>query len=556
MIASGVTGSSDAWAVCGSTVEICGDGADNDCDGTADEGCGCLNTPVTAPYAFSSSTELRRLPMWAPANIKIKKGKLGVVDHYPYGSNMENHWTFAASHLASACRIGFAAFQTQPGDSLSFGGWTGSGQLAALGPSTGLDTVAVWSSWFSTTPEAPATWKTDNSLQNLGFVATQVECFCSNPPSSPNWVTLDPNSALDGALLFPKDDIYVRVDVPPDHDLYVNVDRMAAPGEAAADFNVMYTTSGQIPAPNDCGSVYAGCTTAPTGDMVGVPGQPWSQTVSIRVHAKSGKGRFRLFAAMPLARPEPNPNALFPTEVGVDRNVYGTNWEKPRIQGFLAQSSQQLLAATDGQFEPERYWLLDNDVWWFIPASSYDIWLTDNNDGCGNSTVAGCCWNCSTPWSGCIELNRWFWRGEVKAGNSEGSSTGRSVGEVLAHELGHLAFTLPDEYTTAQQVNTYMPAGSRRCSHSMMAGAGNVRYSYQRYTGDWNAFELCGPANHESNPVNTLSSFGDSSAWARAVAAYPTLLPPKFGSLFISNDFSQLRRTSELLESYTLFTWE
>jgi hypothetical protein len=554
--AVGWLAAADSWATCGSVVETCGDGVDNDCDGAADEGCGCLTAPVKAPYPFSSSTELRREPLAQAKTIKVKLAAKPTQAQYPYGANMHNRWTFAAGHMASNCRIGFAAFETVPGDSLSIGWWSGSGALAAFGPSRALDTVATNSAWFATNPAAEVVWKTSAMTANFGFAANQVECYCSNPAPQPNWVELEPNTALDGALLFPKDDIYLRVIVPAHHALYVNLDRMLAPGEAAGNFDVMYTTSGNIPAPNDCGTPFGGCTTAATGDMIGVPAQTWEQTVSVRVHAKTGKGRFRLFAAMPVARREPSPYVIYETEVGVDRNVYGTNWEKPRIQDFLAQSSQQLLAATDGQFEPERAWRIDNDVWWFIPASSYDIWLSDYTDGCGDSKVAACCHNFSTPWAGYVELNRWFWRGEVKAGNLESPGTGRSIAEVLAHELGHYAFALPDEYTLPANYGPGKPAGSVRCSHSLMAGTLQVRYQYGKYPDNWNAFEFCGDGNHESRPAATTAKFNDSSAWARAKAAYPALVPPNYWGVPISNDFSQLRRMSELLASYSTFTWE
>lgn len=70
-----------------------------------------------------------------------------------------------------------------------------------------------------------------------------------------------------------------------------------------------------------------------------------------------------------------------------------------------------------------------------------------------------------------------------------------------------------------------------------------------------NAFELCGPANHEVAPDGE-PAWGDDSNWTRAQVVFPDLEPPSAAGSAISNDFSRLKSLGGLLRTYTFYSWE
>lgn len=545
--AVGWLAAADGWATCGSVVETCGDGVDNDCDGAADEGCGCLTALTTAPFAFSSSKELRR--RLGPKGKLVRDNgfpQSPKTEHWPYGQVMHNRWSIATGPLAAMCRFHFPMFELNAGDSLSIGSWTGSGVLAPYTTSTAWNAPLAASAWLPTADKLQAAWVTgaQAGTNRLGFIASEIQCACLNPTSTPNWHNVAPNEPLDGAFLFPKDDIYIRVEVPAGRNLYINVDRIAVPNQAPADFDVTFSTNGSMPAPNDCGGPMSACTNSTVGEAGFVPGNMTSsQIVSIRVHAKTGSGRFRL---VPVVSKTHVATVIGQISVGVGRNVYATNWEKARVEAILAGAAHNMLAAADGQIGPFNGWLIDNDAPWYVTRLSYDVWFGEDTTLCWGDAL-GCCSACWLPWMGVAQLSRKVWRGEAKAGMN---GTVESAAEILAHELGHLVLQLPDEYVSANNL-----ISGRKCTHSLMAGVSGMRYARADFLGDINAFELCGPGNHGTAPSNATSADGDSN-WTRAQSVYPDVEPPTFNGASISNDFSQLRAIGGSLPKYTFYSWE
>lgn len=548
--AVGWLAAADSWATCGSVVETCGDGVDNDCDGAADEGCGCLTALTTAPFAFSSSTELRRRMGQDGKPVRNNSFPQSPTTlHRPYGQVMHNRWSIATGPLAAMCRFHFPMFELNAGDSLSIGSWTGSELLAPYTTSTAWNTPLAASAWLPTTDKLQAAWVTgaQAGTNRLGFIASEIQCACLNPTSTPNWHSVAPNEPLDGAFLFPKDDIYVRVEVPAGRNLYINVDQIAVPNQAPADFDVTFSTNGSMPAPNDCGGSMSACTNSTVGEAGFVPANMTSsQIVSIRVHAKTGSGRFRL---VPVVSKTEIPTVIGQISVGVDRNVYGTNWEKPRVEAILAGAANGLLAAADGQIGPFNGWRIDNDAPWYVTRLSYHVWFGEDTTLCSGDAL-GCCTACLwpfSPWTGVAQLSRKVWRGEKEAGTD---GTVQGAADILTHELGHLILQLPDEY-----VKTNGKTSGRACTHSLMAGAGGMRYARPDVAGDSNAFELCGPGNHGAVPQTAAGAGGDSN-WTRAQSVYPDVEPPAFNGASISNDFSQLKAIGSNLAKYTFYSWE
>lgn len=209
-IGAGLTSSVDGWAVCGNTVETCGDGVDNDCDGVADEGCGCLTTPVKAPFAFSSSRELRRRAGSPGSSVRFLAENAKLVEtHWEYGAQMHNRWSLATGPLATSCRLWFPMFEVKPGDRLTVGAWSLTGAIVPLTAKTAWEKAIIKGNWFPTTAKVEATWITGGETTGYrGFIANEIECQCSNPSGEPAWRDVAQNAALDGALLFPKDDVY------------------------------------------------------------------------------------------------------------------------------------------------------------------------------------------------------------------------------------------------------------------------------------------------------------------------------------------------------------
>lgn len=509
------------------TAETCGNQVDEDGDGSTDEGCNLLGTFVDVPYRFETKGFQGTQGPWQ-FGAELRKG-VGTPE--TYGQYMDYRWLMAFSSNAYACRWLFSWFDTEgPYDHFDIGGWSGTGTLENPAPPASLWTDFVFPADSGNT--VPARFYTDqNNIfrpnEALGFQMDTEQCLYIGTEAYPPVANLPLNAGIDGTLLHAKDDAYFTFYLPGGRDLYINVDHL---GNEAQNYDVAIQEtfgSGAFTVPTFAGcSATTGCSIATSGETLRI-GSGMGRHFALRVHAKAGKGRYRLFLASPV-QSYPCESGVNPVEVLVDEET-DFAWEGARINLALQSMVAMVLAATDGQYMVARRFEIKNGGIW--PNHAYEI-VFDSD----------CDYNCADCTAGMrhygafdyIEIPRWVWRGEVKTTvcpnnlYSTGATTSQ-VGSILAHEWGHFEWDLNDQYVTGDQ------GGRKKCTHSLMAGAGGMTY----INSDYRYFEFCSAKDHnkepEPGPVDaTLSD------WNHITAHCPTMTAPQAGGVAISSDFSQL----------------
>lgn len=504
------------------TAETCGNQVDEDGDGSTDEGCNLLGTFVDVPYRFGTTGKQGVEGPWQFG----AELRMGVGAPETYGQYMDYRWLMAFSSNAYACRWLFSWFDTEgPYDHFDIGGWSGTGTLENSAPPAELWTDFVFPA--DSGNSVPARFYTDlNNItrpnQALGFQMDTEQCLYIGSAAYPPVANLPLNTGIDGTLLHAKDDAYFTFYLPGGRELYINVDHL---GNEAQNYDLMVQetfVSGAFAVPTFAGcSATTGCSTASTGETLRI-GSGMGRHFALRVHAKAGKGRYRLFLASPV-QSYPCQGGANPIEVLVeDETDY--DWEQARINLALQSMVAMVLAATDGQYMVARRFEIKNGGPW--PFQAYEIVLNNDAD-CGIS-----CGEC-TPGTryyttfDYIEIPKWFWRGEVKTQCFYTSASTSQVGSVLAHEWAHYVWDLNDQYVSGSE--------RKKCTHSLMAGPTGMTY----INTDYRYFEFCSAKDHnkEPEPGPVDATLAD---WNHITAECPNMTAPQAGGVAISSDFSQL----------------
>lgn len=510
-----------ASATCGTEFEAC-DGIDNDCDGATDEGCstcwGFSASPVV-PFPLDWRTELRAHP--DSKDIPLGGARI-------YGGFMDTNWLFLMSHRMAAFRPTFTTFKTESGfDFLSIGAETITGNM---GPHTGNWVVPT-----SGTDPVAMRWRTDSSVEDIGFVLATLQAFCSDT-TTVEFKTIGVNTGVDGIMLNAKDDAYATFTVPAQRQAFVNVDVM---GGASMDLDLFAqdVTGGAKPfGSNSNDSDFFAIGGSVTGELLHIPASTSARQVTLRINAFSGSGRYRVFIATPAA------NLGETVEIAYEDNISFGSAADTRGRDAYRAARAWMLAATDGQYAitcaTGTGACTDVDIEtdlgdFFACWSCRDIiYMGDDLDDCVPALQT------FGPSGSYIEVSNFYWQGTTGCG---GPSTPNRVGMTLVHEWGHHEMDItPDERELT---------GDERieCSHSLMAGSSYTNYQQ----GGVCHFEFCADHNHFIQPESGASgTFPIFSNWWHLTDEHSGLTPPATGR---TPDFSQLVTLGQRMGSFTVF---
>lgn len=493
---------------CGHIFELCGDGLDNDCDNSTDEGCTqCTASAASFPYVFNSQLEIRR--------DTVQPGGSPV-----YGRRMDSTWKFIPSHRVNSFALRFDQFALESGfDSFKINGTQFSG-TPALPFTTGM---------FNVSPGQQATlgFLTDTSVQNTGVRTSQVSATCNSGGS--NWFySMGLNEGADGVLLHQDDNAYFTFTLPAGREVFISLDHNFG---AAADFDMFVTFGGigTLFGTSCSNSALCGFSGNTTGEVVHVPAQSsGDRTVKVNINAFSGSGRFRLFLASPVV------SYPYDVDLAFEANVAAGSTDDQRAKGAWGQAQRIMMSATEGQYRIRSNAYVSRGVSCY---SCYDVVYSDLNNLTGTSNACVPAQQTFSIGGPYIILIRPYWNlsgswfdWEFNGASCSATATTERVGETIVHEWGHYEFGHGDERDSSQ---------NNQCGFSLMAGSGLANF-----TGGNQFFEFCTDSRHGTNPASGTSAATGSSNWSDIIDEYSSMEAPSG-----TGDFSRMTRLGDMMSS-------
>jgi hypothetical protein len=297
----------------------------------------------------------------------------------------------------------------------------------------------------------------ENLSSTKGLIIDRIDAKCSpDGLTTPVVHPIKLNEQVDGLLVTQGDRIYFRVDRTPEEviqgGIYLIILKHLTEKRSTHDFNVYVNYSSNLPTQTSYNSALAAytCASPPCDELKIWTSWPTSDpndplTLMVFSSGETG-GQFRLFvhriAPAPFASSYPD---------GYKMKVYAADFtpsaeERELINQILSLTSQYMLAVSDG-----LQYIMKWDIYTNQDPSEYSIAFYKFTKNCRREACAD------------LEENILYSDHPATADwlNVNTAEYRDYVGRVLAHEMGHLLYDLPDEYDT--QTNY------RCCGHSYMA---------------------------------------------------------------------------------------